>query len=138
MGRKSKGNGTGEDGSYRVGYGRPPRHSQFKKGRSGNPRGRKKSRRNLRDEMIAALDERIWVREGESRHKISRREALVRTTVNRAIAGDQKSASIFLALMRATNLTSEPVEGPSSEVLTHEDEAILADFLSRHHEKLVT
>lgn len=27
-------------GDYEVGYGKPPQHKQFKKGRSGNPKGR--------------------------------------------------------------------------------------------------
>ena len=27
-------------GNYTVGYGRPPEHSRFRKGQSGNPRGR--------------------------------------------------------------------------------------------------
>lgn len=130
-----KSGGAGKDRSYRVGYGRPPQHSQFKKGQSGNSRGRKKGRRNLRDVVVATLDERVWVREGESRRKISKTEALVRTTVNRAIAGDQKAASLLMALMRVTNLASEPAEGPSTAALSQEDESILADFLNCHEKK---
>jgi hypothetical protein len=132
MSRKLKGRSAREDTSYRVGYGRPPQHTRFKKGQSGNPHGRKKGRRNLRDVVVATLDERIWVREGESRRKISKTEALVRTTVNRAIAGDQKAASLLMALMRVTNLASEQAEGPSTAALSQDDESILADFLSRH------
>ncbi|MGB9367331.1 MAG: DUF5681 domain-containing protein [Xanthobacteraceae bacterium] len=132
MSRKPKRGGAGDDGSYRVGYGRPPRHTRFQKGKSGNPRGRKKGRKNLRDVVVSTLEERIWIREGESRRKISKTEALVRTTVNRAIAGDQKAGALLMALMRATNLTSEPPDGPSTTALSQEDDAILADFLNRH------
>src|ERR1044072_6411918 len=128
MSRRPKSGGAGKNASYRVGYGRPPQHSRFKKGESGNPRGRKKGRRNLRDVVVATLDERIWVREGDRRRKISKTEALVRTTVNRAIAGDQKAASLLMALMRVTNLASERTEGPSTATLSQDDELILADF----------
>lgn len=30
---------------YEVGYGKPPRHSQFKAGQSGNPKGERKALR---------------------------------------------------------------------------------------------
>ena len=33
--------------SYDVGYRRPPKANQFRKGRSGNPRGRKPSEENF-------------------------------------------------------------------------------------------
>jgi Family of unknown function (DUF5681) len=33
---------------YKVGYGRPPEHSRFKRGQSGNPRGRPRKHRNFR------------------------------------------------------------------------------------------
>jgi Family of unknown function (DUF5681) len=29
-----------DDEDHQMGYGKPPRHSQFVKGQSGNPRGR--------------------------------------------------------------------------------------------------
>src|SRR3954452_22678400 len=41
---------------YEVGYGKPPRHTRFEKGRSGNPRGRPKSSKNLATLLAAALD----------------------------------------------------------------------------------
>ena len=44
-------------GDYEVGYGKPPRHTRFKRGRSGNPRGRHPGSRNLSTVLSEALNE---------------------------------------------------------------------------------
>jgi hypothetical protein len=38
----------GANSNYQVGYGRPPAKSRFKKGTSGNPRGRPKHSKNMK------------------------------------------------------------------------------------------
>ena len=41
--------------AYEVGYGKPPVSTQFKKGRSGNPSGRPKARKQSRDKLTYEL-----------------------------------------------------------------------------------
>ena len=44
-----------------AGYGKPPRHSRFKKGQSGNPKGRPRGSRNFSTDVKATLEEPIRV-----------------------------------------------------------------------------
>ena len=41
--------------SRAVGYGKPPRHSQFKPGQSGNPTGKRKGARSLKADLAQEL-----------------------------------------------------------------------------------
>jgi uncharacterized protein DUF5681 len=63
------------ESDYTVGPGRPPLHTRFKKGRSGNPGGR--STKSLPALLADALDETVVVTIDRRRHKITKREAIV-------------------------------------------------------------
>ena len=59
-----------------IGYCKPPKHSQFKPGRSGNPRGRPKGAKNETTILREILNKRIAIREkpvGRGRSACSRR-----------------------------------------------------------------
>ncbi len=102
------------DRDYDVGYGKPPEHSRFKKGQSGNPRGRAKGSKNLATVLSETLDETVTVTENGRRRKISKREALAKQLVNRAAQGDAKTIQICLRLLgqidRGRELRPPPTE----------------------------
>ena len=54
--------------SYDIGYGKPPRASQWRKGQSGNPRGRPKTRADHIQDAAAILSEPVkaWTPEGKT------------------------------------------------------------------------
>jgi hypothetical protein len=120
------------DGS--VGYARPPKHTQFKPGRSGNPRGRPKKRASLQDIVTDVLFEKIEVRIGERAHRIPSVSALMRTTMNRAIKGDYKFVMAVLAFIRMSGLSDSNIDALVADIDTGADQAILADFFRRHRQ----
>jgi len=80
-----------------VGYGKPPKHSRFKPGQSGNPRGRPRKNRSIESMIKRELDLTIAITEGGRELRISKREAIVKQFVNRAIKGDAKPLQMMLA-----------------------------------------
>src|SRR4051794_8925813 len=76
--------------AYEVGYGKPPQHSRFRKGQSGNLRGRPKGSKNLATIVGEALDQKVVVNEGGRRRKITKREAVITQLVNRSAQADLK------------------------------------------------
>jgi len=73
---------------FEVGYGKPPRHTQFKKGQSGNPRGRPSGSKNLKTLVREALKEPFIVSEDGRHRKITKRQAIVTQLVDRSATGD--------------------------------------------------
>ena len=98
---------------YAVGYGRPPRHTRFEKGRSGNPKGRPSGSKNMSTLFTEALNETVIIAENGARRKISKRQAIVKQIVNKAAKGDWRCTKLLLDLPQETGSPTEP-ESPES------------------------
>jgi hypothetical protein len=88
-----------------IGYKRPPKHSQFPKGKSGNPGGRPKAPIGISIKDILDGDQM-----GKNGEVISKREAIVIRMLNDALAGNQKAFGRFLKLLDLSGLKrTEPL-----------------------------
>jgi hypothetical protein len=82
--------------SYEVGYGKPPKHSQFQKGKSGNPKGRpkgSKSASTLAKEMFLKL---VTVKVDGKPTKMPVIAALIARMLSAAMNGDLKATKLAL------------------------------------------
>ena len=112
-----------------VGYGRPPTRNRFKKGQSGNPKGRPKGAKNFATALSTELNGRIVISENGKRRKISRREVIAKQLVNRAVTGDHKSLPILFNETRALETAPPPVT--AAAVVRQEDQAVMKGILKR-------
>ena len=114
---------------YVVGYGKPPVHTRFQKGRSGNPNGRPRGKKNMSTLLSTALDASIIVVENGRRKKITKREAIVTQLVNKSASADLKATQIVLAMLRDIESQADGSAGPSA--FTEADQEIIQRIQAR-------
>lgn len=117
---------------YEVGYGKPPRHTRFKPGVSGNPRGRPKEAKNLSTLVHDALNEPVIVTENGRRRKVSKRQAIIKQLVNRSAQGDLKAMQMLLSTMQDIERRSEAE--PTEPTFDAADEKVLEQLKARLHD----
>jgi Family of unknown function (DUF5681) len=83
---------------YKIGYRRPPKSGQFKRGKSGNPKGRPKGGLKLATDLAAELSEQITVREDGKARRLSKQRALIKSLMAKALQGDVRANAAVLAL----------------------------------------
>jgi hypothetical protein len=115
---------------YEVGYGKPPRHTRFQKGQSGNPRGRPGGSKNLKTLLSEALNEPVVITENGRHLKITKREAIVRQVVNCSATPDLRAVRIVFDLLRDIEGQSEPVS-PETATFTAADDEIIEQLKAR-------
>ena len=81
-----------EQRPYKVGYKRPPKEHQFRKGEpSANPRGRSKKSRNFANLLNKALQESVTILRNGIKKKMTAQEAIVLTMIANAIKGNDRA-----------------------------------------------
>jgi hypothetical protein len=125
--RSNDDTGTGD---YEVGYGKPPKHTRFCKGQSGNPRGRAKNTRNLKTELRSVLDETLSLSMAGREVKLSARKAMLLALRNKALKGDTRAIGLMVTMLE--RLLPETLMEEVQNTVARDDLAIFAEAIDRH------
>jgi len=93
MGKKQK---KTRDSEPKVGRGKPPKHTQFRKGVSGNPEGRPKGSKNLSTLIMEAANAEVTATIDGKVRRISKLQATAMQLATKASVGDQPAINKFL------------------------------------------
>lgn len=117
--------------TYTVGYGRPPREHQFRKGESGNPKGRQKGRKNFKTvvETVVGMPTPVRVDGSSKTRTVPTIEAALYRLRQKALTGDIRAIKELLEL--AADVWVAPTVDPSTLPVLPDDEAIIEAFIKR-------
>lgn len=116
---------------YKVGYGRPPMHTRFKPGQSGNPKGRPKGTKNEDTILREIMNRPIEIRDGGRPRKISVLAAILLKFAENALKGDPKSATFLLNRYGLAERTA-----PEPDGLDQDDRELLDSYLQALNTKM--
>jgi hypothetical protein len=92
----------------KVGYGKPPKSGQFKKGVSGNPSGRPKKPSDSASELMKELQSKVTLLENGKRKAITRFRGINRQVVNKALSGNLQAARMVFDSVRQEMVAEQP------------------------------
>lgn len=113
------------DDEYRVGYARPPKHSRFKPGTSGNPRGKRKGARSFATEVQRLLQAPVKLKHNGKPRQVTSQEAILLRLLEKALKGETRSLELVMGAGQRFNNEPPGLAGPKS---LSEDDEILAAY----------
>ncbi len=116
-------------GAYAVGYGKPPRATQFAPGKSGNPKGRPKGSRPVGAILQDIIAKRVTVTENGKERRIGTLEVILRRLANEAMRSDQGAIKLLLSLV--DRYGDSPEAAVQLRDLLVEDQEILTQYVRK-------
>ena len=99
---------------YKVGYRKPPPAGRFKKGQSGNPKGRTKGHKNLKSIIEGVLAKPVSITERGKRRTIPAIEAMLLETMADALKRDPKARALMTNLALQSDAQAPPEATPNA------------------------
>jgi hypothetical protein len=132
---------AGEE-DYKVGPGRPPKEHQWKKGQSGNPKGRKRKKPSLLPELkeivVTSLSKKVRMTDGEHERHLTRFETMIEQLTVQAAKGDKYARRDLLLLVEKLGLDLPETSAPTDQTLPADREAILDAYVERRTQETNT
>ena len=123
------GDENGGKNDYEVGYGRPPKHTQFPKGVSGNPKGRRKGSRGLKTDLEEALRATLTITVGGKKVKGTTQRLAMYGLAVKSATGDLRAQKLLTDLIL---LLFGPGDRDGNQArLSRQDEELLERLLDR-------
>ena len=113
-----------------IGYGKPPKSGQFKKGKSGNPKGRPKGSKSLKTVVQKELAQKLDIKEHGKPKKVTKLEALVKKISTDALNGQTRAQTELLKLAVLYAPEASDAQGASTPA-SEEDQAVIDAFVKR-------
>ncbi|MEQ1803729.1 MAG: DUF5681 domain-containing protein [Gammaproteobacteria bacterium] len=125
--------------TYEVGFCKPPQETQFKKGQSGNPRGRAKGSKSLFTVFEKMLQQRVTVRRDSKVVRLSQLEVMMATLLREAMQGNLRAAELVIKLATAlearAKISTDAEQAPRHGVLVVPAELTVAEWMARYGPK---
>lgn len=121
-------------GAYDVGYGKPPKHSQFKPGcPSPSPSGRPKGARNVATVLRDELAQKITVTENGKEITITKLEGVVKAAAIKGLKGDPRP--LIQAHELLNKLAQDPLAHPNPVAEVYEVTMVFEEEQIREMER---
>ena len=114
---------------YKVGPGKPPLHTRFQKGQSGNPRGG--HAKNLPSLLVTALNQPVTVTENGRRRKITKREAVIAQLVNESAGANLRATKMLIDMMKDIEKKPGAEPPPEPHRFAPADEEVIKGVVER-------
>ncbi len=121
-----------DDGNDDVGYKKPPKKHQYKKGQSGNKEGRPKGVNDLKTDLREELSEKVTITEGGRTINLSKQRLAIKSLIAKACKGDVRATNSLIRFMLVLNITGLE-ENIDNERLTADEDTLLELLIARAH-----